>query len=434
MIVQPDGKILVGGNFISINGNFTPRLARLNPDGSVDFNHQPISLFNSGAIFSMALQPDGKILIGGILGEINNQTRNGIARLNPDFALDSFYPNPGGVNGQVEAIARQADGNVLIGGYFQTVAGFSRPYLARLLNTPNAAPVLSNVAVTTPISENGSAALTGNISDADAGDSFTLTVNWGDGSAPQTFNYPAGSTSFSETHQYLDDNPTATPSDNYTISLTLSDGSLSDTASTTVTVNNAAPVLSNIAVSPATINVGGSTTLSGNITDVGTLDTHQIVINWGDGSSNTTLNLAAGVNVFSAAHQYNTSGTFNIGITATDDDTGSSSGGASVTVNQPPPVVPNAPSNLTATAVSTTQVNLAWTDNSGNESGFLIERCAGSGKCTTFIQIAQTVANVNVFSDTGLTAATNYSYRVRAFNAAGNSAYSNTAKAKTLRR
>lgn len=93
---------------------------------------------------------------------------------------------------------------------------------------------------------------------------------------------------------------------------------------------------------------------------------------------------------------------------------------------------PAAPSGLTATAVSTSQINLAWTDNAGNETGFRIERCQGQG-CTSFTQIAQVGANVRSFSNTGLSRNTRYRYRVRAYNAAGNSAYSNTANARTRR-
>ena len=86
--------------------------------------------------------------------------------------------------------------------------------------------------------------------------------------------------------------------------------------------------------------------------------------------------------------------------------------------------MPAAPSNLTATPVSTSQINLAWTDNSSNEQGFRIERCTGNN-CTNFVQIAQVGANVTTFSNTGLARNTRYRYRVRAFNAGGNSAYSN---------
>jgi len=93
---------------------------------------------------------------------------------------------------------------------------------------------------------------------------------------------------------------------------------------------------------------------------------------------------------------------------------------------------PAAPSSLTALAVSGSQINLAWTDNADNETGFMIERCTGS-KCTNFSQIATVGANVITFADTGLSARTTYRYRVRAYNDSGNSAYSNIAKATTRR-
>lgn len=207
----------------------------------------------------------------------------------------------------------------------------------------NSPPVLSNVAATSPVTEGGSTTLSGNISDADANDSFTLTVNWGDGSAPQIFNYPAGTTLFTETHQYLDDNPSGTPSDNYTINLTLADNNgSSDTASTIVTVNNAPPVLSNVSANPAIITVGQATSLSGFVNDAGTFDPHDITISWGDGSPDTVLNLGAGVNSFNMIHQYNSPGAFNIAITATDDDTGSTNANTNVTViSQQPPVLSN---------------------------------------------------------------------------------------------
>jgi hypothetical protein len=83
--------------------------------------------------------------------------------------------------------------------------------------------------------------------------------------------------------------------------------------------------------------------------------------------------------------------------------------------------------------VSVTQVNLSWSDNSNNEQGFRIERCTGNN-CTNFVQIAQVGANVTSFANTGLVGNTRYRYRVRAFNATGNSAYSNIADARTPKR
>jgi hypothetical protein len=97
-----------------------------------------------------------------------------------------------------------------------------------------------------------------------------------------------------------------------------------------------------------------------------------------------------------------------------------------------PPPLPNAPSNLRATAVSRSQINLAWTDNSSNESGFKIERCKGAN-CTNFSQIATVGETVTTYSNTGLARNTTYKYRVRAYNQTGNSGYSNVATATTPR-
>ncbi len=90
---------------------------------------------------------------------------------------------------------------------------------------------------------------------------------------------------------------------------------------------------------------------------------------------------------------------------------------------------PAAPSGLTATAVSTSQINLGWTDNAGNETGFKIERSTDNA---SFSQIATVGANVTSYSDTGRQPGTTYHYRVRSYNAGGDSAYSNTASATTL--
>jgi C1A family cysteine protease len=94
------------------------------------------------------------------------------------------------------------------------------------------------------------------------------------------------------------------------------------------------------------------------------------------------------------------------------------------------PTPPAAPTNLAAAAVSHSQINLTWTDNATDETGFKIERCTGAG-CSAFAQIDTVGANVTGYSNTGLAAATSYSYRVRATNGGGDSGYSNTATAVT---
>jgi len=93
-----------------------------------------------------------------------------------------------------------------------------------------------------------------------------------------------------------------------------------------------------------------------------------------------------------------------------------------------PAAVPAAPSNLVAAAVSPSQINLNWQDNSGIESGFKIDR---SSNGSTFTTIATVAANVTTYSDVGLTASITYFYRVRATSPAGDSGNSNVTWATT---
>ena len=113
--------------------------------------------------------------------------------------------------------------------------------------------------------------------------------------------------------------------------------------------------------------------------------------------------LAASTSYSYRVRAYNTAGDSDYSNTATD-------------VTQAAPGLPAAPTNLVATVISKSQINLAWTDNSGNETGFKIERCKGS-TCTNFAQIASVGANVTSYSNTGLAKNTTYRYRVRAYNA-----------------
>ncbi|MBS3903622.1 MAG: fibronectin type III domain-containing protein, partial [Anaplasmataceae bacterium] len=92
-------------------------------------------------------------------------------------------------------------------------------------------------------------------------------------------------------------------------------------------------------------------------------------------------------------------------------------------------ITPAPPSGLTASTVSTSQINLSWTDNSSNEDGFIIERKIGTGG--TYGQIATTSVGVATYNDSGLLENTTYFYRVAAFNSDGNSNYSNEASSTT---
>jgi hypothetical protein len=95
------------------------------------------------------------------------------------------------------------------------------------------------------------------------------------------------------------------------------------------------------------------------------------------------------------------------------------------------PTLPAAPTSLTAVAASATRVTLTWTDNSNNENGFQVWRTSNNGR--SWVNIANVGANATSYSDNGVNARKTYSYRVRAFNDAGNSAYTNIATVTTPR-
>jgi uncharacterized delta-60 repeat protein len=132
VVVQPDGKVLVGGLFNSVAPNGGPsvtrkNIARFHPDGSLDTAFDPNA---NSDIYAIALEPDGKILVGGYFTSIGGQFRNRLARLDPTNGLaDAFNP---GANEVVRTIARQTNGLILVGGDFSHVGGAIRSRLARL--------------------------------------------------------------------------------------------------------------------------------------------------------------------------------------------------------------------------------------------------------------------------------------------------------------
>ena len=129
--LQPNGKFLVGGVFSTYNGVTRNRIARLNIDGSIDTTFDPL-LRASNAVNTIVVQPDGKILIGGNFTTYNGISRNRIARLNVDGTLDTNFANGTGANNEINAIALQTDGKILIGGFFTTYNGNAKKHVARL--------------------------------------------------------------------------------------------------------------------------------------------------------------------------------------------------------------------------------------------------------------------------------------------------------------
>jgi hypothetical protein len=119
-------------------------------------------------------------------------------------------------------------------------------------------------------------------------------------------------------------------------------------------------------------------------------------------------------------------GSYELGARAVDaNDAVGRAASVTVVVARPPP---SAPMGLSATAASSTRMNLAWTDTAGNESGFRIERSADG---VVFAQVGSVAANVTGYVDGTVVGGTRYFYRVQSWNAGGSSPWSNIAEATT---
>ncbi len=134
--VQPDGKIIIGGHFTAVNGTPRNNVARLNPDGTLDATFAKTYEDGvNGEVSAVTVQPNGGIIVGGVFTQVGRQEVMNLARYNPDGSIDkAFGTGTGlvGTNGPVLALTVQADGKIVVGGNFTTVFGQPRRSLARL--------------------------------------------------------------------------------------------------------------------------------------------------------------------------------------------------------------------------------------------------------------------------------------------------------------
>ncbi|MEW6157485.1 MAG: hypothetical protein AB1813_08640 [Verrucomicrobiota bacterium] len=129
--VQTDGKTLAAGRFTSFNRLNRRGLVRLNPNGEMDTGFNS-GTGPSGTVRCVTVQPDGRILIGGEFLTFNGVSRRGIARLNSDGSLDLSFDPEGGARGWVYCVAAREDGKLLLGGDFTTFAGVSANRIVQL--------------------------------------------------------------------------------------------------------------------------------------------------------------------------------------------------------------------------------------------------------------------------------------------------------------
>lgn len=142
--IQPDQKIMIAGSLGYYGPIWLGNVARLNPDGGLDLSFSR-GIGANNWVYALALQPDGKVLIGGSFTAYNGVTRNGIARLNSDGSLDAtFNPGTGVTNGTVQTIVVQSDGGILVGGTFTNFNGLPRNRITGL-NTNGSVNVNFNI-------------------------------------------------------------------------------------------------------------------------------------------------------------------------------------------------------------------------------------------------------------------------------------------------
>jgi TolB protein len=395
-----------------------------------------------------SFSPDGTKIVftkdvhDGAGSEIFVMNADGTNPINLTNMKGSDYHPAFSLNGTMITFTTLRDGNAEI---YVMVANGSMPF--NITRSPsddeapvwgwefNHWPVLSNLVVTSPLNEGDTATLTGEIIDPDVDNTFTLDINWGDGQL-QSFDYPAGTTTFELTHRYLDDPPAGAPfGDDYIITVTVHDHRNGvDSRGIPVTVNNLNPIIFDPEVTPSSIVAGGTVTLFLNYTDQGYHGSPEdenlrAFIHWGDGQ---VVGIVTGQPVVvNLPHQYSAAGDYSITIEVTDNDGGVTNAICDVVVSAPQP--PAAPTNFQILSVAANQIQVGWTDASTTEDGFAIERCTGRG-CNNFAEIGRVGPNTTTYLDGTVASNTQYSYRMRSFNTGGVSSYTNVVSAKTPHR
>src|ERR1019366_3634764 len=133
LALSTNGSVVIGGEFTDVNSYTRDRVARLDAKGNVDLTFDTSNLGLDGTVFAVAPQIDGKVVIGGEFTIVGGLSRSRIARLNADGAVDTTF-NPGlGANDTVYTLLVQGDGNILVGGAFTQFHTALHHGLTRLL-------------------------------------------------------------------------------------------------------------------------------------------------------------------------------------------------------------------------------------------------------------------------------------------------------------
>ena len=139
LAVDSQGRVLVGGNFTSVSGQVRTNLARFNSDASLDTNFSAIA-GTDDTVWSIALEAYGKVVIGGSFTKVNGLANNYVAKLNDDGTLDPGFNTGSGPDDDVYSVVLQADGKIVLGGRFVDIDTNYLSGIGRLLNTQTVSP------------------------------------------------------------------------------------------------------------------------------------------------------------------------------------------------------------------------------------------------------------------------------------------------------
>jgi uncharacterized delta-60 repeat protein len=376
--VQGDGKIVIGGSFTTVAGSRRNYVARLHTDGKLDASFDPGAGPND-TVRALAVQADGRVLIGGSFSTVSGVSRVSFARLHADGSVDPTFQS---VVSGVDSLSVQRDGRILVGGNFSKINGHPRNGLGRLdatgaldfsFKTGTGASVVNRILAM----NSGRVLLSGNFSTVNSVRRRSIARLLADGSVDLTFDAGAGP--------------------DYAI-------------------NTIAP------------QPDGKVLIGGRFTAVGVTARLRIARLQADGTLDETFQPGIGMNNEVKAIALAPDGSIVAGGTFSTV-AGVAQGGLTRLVGDsfaaPPPV----PSGLTATALSSTSVALTWSDLPA-EHGWKVERSADD--VSGWETIGRLPWDVTAFTDTGLVAGTAYRYRLSAGNPAGDSDFSTSTQARTL--
>ena len=233
VVLQADGKIYLGGNSSGNTGSRNS-LTRVNANGSVDSSYNS-TVGLGGEIYDLLQEPSGKVIAVGNFCATPFEQGCTISRFNTNGSRDAFYPNTANCTNQGPdntplALARQADGKILIGGRFQTVSCFARQRIVRL-QSDSLPPIIPNISIgNVSLNEGNSGTTAFNFTvSLSTATTQTVTVNYatadGTANAPTDYQTASGTLTFAPGEiskiatVFVNGDTTIEPNETFTVNL-----------------------------------------------------------------------------------------------------------------------------------------------------------------------------------------------------------------------